>query len=72
MARVTIGPKKGGGWTVSGGGESYDFKTQREGITAGRQALDKMGGGELVVKGRDGRIRMQNTYGGSDPRRSRG
>jgi hypothetical protein len=45
MARVTIGPKKGGGWTVSGGGESYDFKTQRDGITAGRQALGTTTGG---------------------------
>jgi Uncharacterized protein conserved in bacteria (DUF2188) len=72
MARVTVGPKKGGGWQVSGGGESYDFKTQREDITAGRQALDKLGGGELIVKGRNGRIRMQNTYGRPDPRGSRG
>ena len=72
MAKVTVGPKNGGGWQVSGGGESHDAATQREGITAGRQALEKLGGGDLVVKGRDGRVRIQNTYGRPDPRSSRG
>lgn len=72
MARVTVGPKTGGGWQVSGGGESYEFRTQQEGIAAGRQALEKLGGGELVVKGRDGKVRSQNTYGRPDPRGSKG
>lgn len=72
MARVTVGPKTGGGWQVSGEGESYDAPNQREGISMARQALDKLGGGELIVKGRDGRIRMQNTYGRQDPRGSKG
>ena len=68
MARVTVGPKQGGGWQVSGEGESYDAPTQQHGIKMGRQALDKLGGGELIVKGRNGRVRMQNTYGRPDPR----
>jgi hypothetical protein len=72
MARVTVGPKTGGGWQVSGAGESYDAPTQQQGITMGRRALDKLGGGEVIVKGRNGRIRMQNTYGRPDPRRSKG
>jgi hypothetical protein len=72
MARLTVGPKKGGGWQVTGGGESYDFKTQREGIAAGKEALDKLGGGKLVVKGRNGKVRMQTTYGRPDRRVSRG
>lgn len=72
MARVTVGPKKGGGWRVSGGGETHDASSQREGITLGRQALDQMGGGELVVKGRNGKVRMQTTYGRPDPRGSKG
>ena len=72
MARVTVGPKKGGGWQVSRGNETHDTPTQREGIKMGRQALDLLGGGELIVKGRNGQIRMQNIYVRPDPRRSRG
>jgi Uncharacterized protein conserved in bacteria (DUF2188) len=72
MTRVTVGPKRGGGWQVSGGGESHDVATQKQGIEAGKLAVTKMGGGELVVKGRNGRVRMQNTYGGPDPRGSKG
>ncbi|MFL5687153.1 MAG: DUF2188 domain-containing protein [Chloroflexota bacterium] len=70
MARVTVGPKTGGGWQVSGDSQSY--KTQAEGQQAARKQLATSGGGELIVKGRDGRIRMQNTIGRADPRRSRG
>jgi hypothetical protein len=72
MARVTVGPKKGGGWQVTGGGETHDAATQQEGMKLGRQALDHLGGGELVVKGRDGRVRMQSTIGRADPRQSKG
>jgi hypothetical protein len=46
--------------------------TQQQGIKLGRQVLDKLGGGELIVKGRKGRVRMQNTYGRPDPRNRRG
>jgi hypothetical protein len=69
MPRVTVGPKAGGGWQVTG--EQQTFKTQREAEQAARRHLAK-GGRELVVKGRDGRVRMQNTIGRPDPRRSRG
>jgi hypothetical protein len=37
-----------------------------------RRELATSGGGELVVKGRDERIRLQNTTGRPDPRRSTG
>ncbi len=70
MPRVTVGPKTGGGWQVSGDHQTY--KTQREGELAARKQLAGAGGGELVVKGRDGRIRMQNTIARPDPRRSNG
>jgi hypothetical protein len=63
---------RGGGWQVSGGGETHGARTQQEGIPMGRQALDQLGGGELVVKGRNGQARMQNTYRRNDPRGSRG
>ena len=69
MPRVTVGPKSGGGWQVSDDGRTY--KTQREAGQAARRRL-KDGGGELVVKGRDGRVRMQDTIGRPDPRKSKG
>jgi hypothetical protein len=72
MARLTVGPKKGGGWQVSGGDESGDFKTQRDAIAAGKGALEELGGGRLVVKGRNGKVRMRTTYGRPDRRSSRG
>jgi len=66
MTRVTVGPKTGGGgWQVTG--EHQTFTTQREAEQAVRRQLAK-GGRELVVKGRDGRIRI----GRPNPRRSKG
>ena len=70
MPRVTVGPKAGGGWQVTG--EDQTYKTQAEPEQAARKQLGSAGGGELVVEGRDGRIRMQNTIDRPDPRRSRG
>ena len=70
MANVTVGPKAGGGWQVTG--EGRDFRTQAEAVQAGRRQLQGSAGGELVVKGRDGKIRVQSTIGRPDPRRSTG
>lgn len=70
MANVTVGPTTGGGWQVTG--ESRDFKTQAEAVKSARRQLEGSDGGELVVKGRDGRIRLQNTIGRKDPRTSKG
>ena len=69
MPKVTVGPGTGAGWQVSG--DSQTYKTRREAEQAARRQLAN-GGGELVVKGQDGRVRMQNTIGRPDPRRSRG
>jgi hypothetical protein len=70
MARVTVGPRTDGGWEVTG--EAGTFRTQSEAEQAARRQLGMTGGGELIVKGRDGRVRLQNTIGRSDPRRSKG
>lgn len=67
---VTVGPRTGGGWQMTG--ESRGFKTQAEAVKAARRRLETSGGGELVVKGRDGRIRLQNTIVRPDPPRSKG
>jgi uncharacterized protein DUF2188 len=55
MARVTVGPKSGGGWEVTG--KATTFKAQRAAMPAARRELLGSGGGELVIKGRDGRVR---------------
>lgn len=53
-------------------GES-DIEKQQPLIDKGRQQLRRQGGGELVVKGRDGKVRAQDTVPkGNDPRRSKG
>jgi hypothetical protein len=70
MSRVTVGPSAGGGWQVTG--EDRIYPTQADAQETARRRLTMSGGGELVVKGRDGRVRMQNTIGRPDPRRSKG
>jgi Uncharacterized protein conserved in bacteria (DUF2188) len=70
MARVTVGPKSGGGWQVTG--DNSAFKTQRDAVGAARRQLQGSGGGELVTKNRDGKVREQNTIGRPDPRKSKG
>lgn len=70
--RRTVGPKSGGGWQVSGGTAGGQFRTQAEAERAARQELLSSGGGELVVKGRDGKVRSQNTIGRHDPRKTKG
>ena len=72
MPRITIGPKKGGGWEATGARRSQEFRTQAEAETAARAELLATGGGELAVKGRSGRVRSQNTVGRKDPRGSKG
>jgi hypothetical protein len=69
----TVTPKAGGGgWTVQGGSSIVTFRTQQEAEAAARQDLLSSGGGELAVKGEDGRIRSQDTVGRADPRGSKG
>lgn len=57
-----------GEWAVRKGGSSRDtrrFSTQKEAIRAARR-IAKNQGGELLVHGRDGRIRDRRSYG-NDP-----
>lgn len=43
-------------------------KTQNAAVREARKLLEKSGGGELIIKGRDGRIRSKDTIGpGNDP-----
>src|SRR5262245_1411889 len=53
------------GWAVKREGRRADgvFPTQREAIESGRQIARRANSGQLVVHGRDGRIREHDTYG---------
>jgi len=74
--RRDVAPGKKGGWDVRTPGSSRassHHDTQRDAIEAGRRILGNQGGGELRIKGRDGRVREQDTIPpGNDPRRSKG
>lgn len=53
------------GWAIKGAGSTRAtrvFPTQREAIQAARQIARRQGS-ELVIHGRDGKIREKNTYG---------
>jgi hypothetical protein len=69
----SVGPIKGGGWEVSGTAiRPVQVKTQGEGVVEARRQLERTGGGELVVKGRDGKVRDKSTIGRPDPRKTKG
>lgn len=54
-----------GEWAVRGEGNSRDtrrFRTQGEAVEAARQ-IAKNNKSELLIHGRDGRIRERNSYG---------
>jgi hypothetical protein len=70
--RRTVTPKAEGGWTVDGGPGGQTHRTQAAAAKAARADLMRSGGGELVIKGRDGKVRDQSTVGGKDPRKSKG
>jgi hypothetical protein len=65
-----------GGWIVQKEGRRAEsFRTQREAVEAARQIVKDNDAGQLVIYGRDGRIRDHETYGMSriqdPPRKSR-
>lgn len=54
----------GGGWIVQteAGDRASDMcRSQEEAVNRARAIIRNLGGGELVVKGRDGRVRMRDT-----------
>lgn len=61
------------GWAVLGEGNSKDtsrHQTQKEAIEAGREIAIRQQS-ELLIHGRDGKIRERNSYGG-DPHPPKG
>lgn len=63
--------KKDGDWInkkVSASKASSKHTTQKEAEDAAREMLKNQGGGELITKGRDGKIRSKDTIApGKDP-----
>lgn len=70
--RRTVTPKADGGWTVDGGPGGQTHRTQATAEKAARADLMRSGGGELVIKGRDGKVREESTIGRKDPPKSKG
>jgi hypothetical protein len=53
-----------GGWVVQKEGKSAEtFPTQRQAVEAARRTVKNKTTGQLVIHGRDGRIREHETYG---------
>ena len=71
--RRTVTPKAGGeGWTVTGGTDTETYPSQAAAQAAAEADLMASGGGEVLIKGEDGRVREQNTIGRPDPSDSQG
>ncbi len=67
----TVAPRPGGGWSNTrndANRASSNHRTQAEAIAAAREMLGNQGGGELSIRGRDGRVRDKDTvHPGKDP-----
>ena len=62
--RLSVVPKSPG-WAICGsssGTAQRAYKTQREAVAAARKLIKAKDGGEVVVHGRNGRIRGVDTY----------
>lgn len=71
-----VSPHPDGGWQGKEHGAkraSVRTDTQKDAIDRTRQVMEKKGGGELNVKGTNGRVRQKNTIPpAKDPRRTKG
>lgn len=71
MARRHVVPLPGGGWAVKTPGKAAPnskHRTQNAAEKAAKQVVKTGGGGEVIVHGRDGRIRDSDTVApGRDP-----
>lgn len=69
--RRMVGPHPGGGWQVKAPQSdraSSRHETQSDAIDRAREILGNLGGGELTIQGRGGKIRDSDTVPhGNDP-----
>lgn len=72
----TVSQRPNGEWANKKDGAeraSSLHKTQQGAVNAARTSLGQTGGGELKIKGEDGRIRAKDTIPpAKDPRRTKG
>jgi hypothetical protein len=71
--RLTVSPAKGKGGrilNIAGDGE-HSYPTKDQAVKAGASKVRQNGHAQLVIKGRNGRIQSERTYG-ADPRRTKG
>ncbi|AUX88763.1 MULTISPECIES: DUF2188 domain-containing protein [Acinetobacter] len=68
--------EKNGKWVNKANGNSKASSahdTQKEAYNSARSMLQKSGGGEITIKGKNGLIREKNTISpGNDPRKIKG
>lgn len=70
MANYWVVQHPDGGWSVKREGAeriSEHHERQADAIAAAHPLVIASGGGELIVKGRDGKIRQKDTIGRPDP-----
>ena len=75
--KVIVAPQAGAGrgWVFDQAGRTppiATLRTQREAIARARQEPARLGGGELEIRGRNGRIRDGRTLGVKENPRSKG
>lgn len=69
-----VSKKSGGGWKVKGAGAkraSSTHRTQKAAQKAATKLAKGQSKGQIVIHGRDGKIRTEHTYG-SDPHPPKG
>lgn len=71
--KVTVQPTKGGnGWDVVSPAGTVHHETKAPAVTQGRQVAKAVPSlSQLVIKGENGRIQTEHTYG-ADPEKYRG
>ena len=71
--RITVAPVKAGeGWMVSvGGGNAETYRTKEQAVRVGASQGRQHGHAQLIIKGRNGKIQSERTYG-ADPSRANG
>lgn len=68
--RRNVVPNPSGGWDVTGAGTraSAHTDTQAQAIDRAREIVKNLGGGEVTISGRNGKIRDSDTVApGNDP-----
>jgi hypothetical protein len=63
--------KKDGVWSIQGGSTNRTFATKAEAVRSAAREGRRNGHAQMIIKGKDGKIQSERTYG-ADPRRTKG